>query len=128
MDEWLTGPEGVKALGPFWPQLREALTRLHSETEFDVVELVGEGRAQVWLAPEQSVLVTVVEDDQLILWLAAGEYAPLEGLARQAVAFARGLSLRRVMVYGRKGWARSFLCGMGFVEAYTVMAADLWAK
>ena len=85
---------------------------------------VEAGSAQAWYGP-RSVIVTQIDEQPrrktLVFFLAAGDKRELEAMEPGVIAWGveNGCTLARMA--GRKGWKRSFLMGLGWVDTNYVL-------
>lgn len=91
---------------------------------FDVMSALYDSRAFLWVG-ERSSAVTLLQGDKYTLWLAGGDLAEIAQMWPDAQEHARGLGAKKVVVFGRKGWARTFLREAGFTTAQVILEKQL---
>jgi len=108
------------------PYLVEALEQsVGDQNIFDVMAALERGTAFLWVG-EQAVAVTLIQGDTYTLWLAGGDLGEIAQMWPSAEKHARGLGSTKVVVFGRKGWARTFLRPHGFEQNYVILEKQLW--
>jgi hypothetical protein len=110
------------------PYLLDALANSPDDGQniFDVMAALERGNAFLWTG-EESAVVTMLEGDVYTLWLAGGDYNELSLMLPYVEDHARRLDAAKVVVFGRKGWVRSFLHPAGYNHTWTIMEKKLWA-
>ena len=107
------------------PYLEQALEGAADGSNiFDVMSALERRVAFLWVG-ERSAAVTVMEGDTYTLWLAGGAMDEIEAMWPDVENHARGLGAAKVVVFGRKGWARSFLQPAGFVHKWSILEKQL---
>ena len=108
------------------PWLEAALDEdAHGSTIHDVVErLLHHDGFELWPGQESAV-VTELYKGVLTCWLAGGLLEELEAMAPHIKEKARRDGVSRIMIWGRRGWERTFLRGIGFEPRWTVMVQEL---
>lgn len=108
--------------------LLDALARDPTEhNAFDVMSALHDSRGFLWLG-ERSAVVTLLQGDKYTLWLAGGDLEEIASMWPDVQKHARGLGAKKVVVFGRKGWARTFLKDDGFKTAQVILEKQLWAE
>ena len=108
------------------PYLVEALEQsVGDQNIFDVMAALERGTAFLWVG-EEAVAVTLIQGDTYTLWLAGGDLGEIAQMWPSAEKHARGLGSTKVVVFGRKGWARTFLRPHGFKQNYVILEKQLW--
>lgn len=126
MVDWLTGEQAVEAMRPFEQQLQTALDNGGEKlTLEDVRQQLRDQTAQLWVVPWQAAAVTKVVDDTLVVWLVGGRMDVMPAMLAAGEDWARGVGCKGVMVYGRRGWERSFLRAEGYRHEWTIMVKPL---
>lgn len=97
--------------------------RISGDTLEDIQAALAEFRADLWVAPDAAV-VTLDMGTDLVYWVAGGNIATLQAGTEALEAWARERGHKRMVVFGRPGWARSYLRDRGY-EARTLMAKQL---
>ena len=87
---------------------------------FDVMSALWNGTAYLWVG-ERASAVTLLHDETYTLWLAGGDLAEIEKMWPFAEKHAHRLDAKKVVVFGRKGWARTFLRSHGFKHSKVVL-------
>ena len=112
-----------------WPEseagILEALK--YSATDdniFDVMSALHQQRAFLWKY-ENNVCVTVFDGRDYTIWLFSSEMNKLKDMMPFFEKHAAGLDASEVVVFGRKGWTRSFLSSIGYATTHVVMRKDL---
>lgn len=81
----------------------------NTHTLTDVAEMIRDGRAQLFKAPD-AVIVTQVHSAPRALtlhfWLAAGRKDAVIALSREVMDWGRQLGCDRASMWGRAGWIR----------------------
>jgi len=104
----------------------EALEHSVSEQNiFDVMAALERGTGFLWLG-KQAAVVTLNQGNTYTLWLAGGKLSGIESMWPSVEEHARGLGATKVVVFGRKGWARTFLRPHGFEQNYVILEKQLW--
>jgi len=107
------------------PYILEALEySVDDQNIFDVMAALERGIAFLWVG-EKSTAVTLYQGTTYTLWLAAGDLEEIAQMWPSAEKHARGLGATKVVVFGRKGWARSFLRSHGFKESKVILERTL---
>ena len=126
MVDWIAGEQAVTAMRPYEQQLQYALDNGdEGVTLEDVREQMRDNTAQLWIAPWRAAVVTKVVDDTLVLWLVGGRMDALPAMLPDIEHWARGVGCKDSMVYGRRGWERSFLRAEGYRHEWTIMVKPL---
>ena len=88
-----------------------------SQTIDDIAAGIADGTYQMWPG-ERSVIVTQVvkhpRDTVLYIYIAGGDLREIEALSPPIIAWGRTQGCRRMLVIGRRGWARTFLTQTGW--------------
>lgn len=97
-------------LASYAPPLARVLRRFPGTTPAAVLAEVRAGRAQLWDAGEGNVIVSQLRSEPggevCVMWLAAGELAPLIEKHEEIVRWAKGQGCVRMRIIGRRGWLK----------------------
>ncbi len=120
-----------KNLGRHWPvaepYILDALEHSPDGSNvFDVMSALDRGVGFLWTG-KRAACVTLMQGTTYTLWLAGGDLDEIAAMWPSAEEHARGLGAKKVVVFGRKGWARTFLQPAGFTHKWSVMEKKLWA-
>lgn len=91
---------------------------------FDVMSALHQQRAFLW-KHENNVCVTMFDQRDYTIWLFSGKMDELKKMMPFFEEHAARLGAFKVVVFGRKGWTRSFLSSIGYVTTHVVMKKDL---
>ena len=107
------------------PYIEDALKHSPAgDNIYDVLSVLERGAG--WLWPRAySAGVTLLEGDVYTIWLYGGSLEDAETMLKNMVEHATRLKVSKVVVYGRKGWARKLLPEHGFRTTYVIMEKPL---
>lgn len=115
----------VPLIDTYRPQIEAALQHADNSHSFEEVKaLVARGDLQFWPGFSSVIITEIVEVPRyraLNLFLAGGTLAELRAMLPEVEKFAASVGADRITLTGRKGWARSFLTDIGYVEKLVVM-------
>ena len=107
------------------PYIEDALEHSPAgDNIYDVLSVLERGAGWLW-PREYSAGVTLLEGDVYTIWLYGGSLEDLKTMLKNMVEHATRLKVSKVVVYGRKGWARKLLPEHGFQTAYVIMEKPL---
>jgi len=107
------------------PYIEDALLHTPSNDNiYDVLSVLHRGAGWLWPGL-YGAGVTLMEGDEYTIWLYGGEMTDAERMLKSMVWHATRLNASKVVVYGRKGWARKLLPEHGFQTAHVIMEKPL---
>lgn len=94
-----------------WPLLERALAAYgDTHTKDGIRERCRSGLAQLWTNGEAAIVTSIERYDtglsECHQWLAGGEMDAVLAMRPDIEAWAKSLGCTRMMIVGRKGWAR----------------------
>lgn len=124
--EPVVGPHAANELSRCLPWLQAALQRSGFGTTIHEMadRVLFNDRFDLWPG-DAAVIVTERSGENLNFWLAGGDLEELEQMVPCVDAWAQDKGFKRVLLYGRRGWERTFLREQGYSPRWTVMAKEL---
>lgn len=94
----------------------------------DLVESVRQGKSQLWSSDRAAAITEIMRRQDggktLVVTYAGGELAGILDMQASAAAWGRAQGCDKMMVTGRKGWARA-LRGEGYRQTQCVLERDI---
>lgn len=121
-----TWPEWLKEFKRCQKYLEDALEYGHGGYDIeDILIAVAGGEMQLWTHDNSAAVTQVVffpREKILNIALAGGQLEELEFLLPQALRFAEAAGCKTALVFGRRGWAKTFLKEFGFAPKFDVLS------
>lgn len=86
------------------------------------------GECQFWPGKHSAVVTEIYVYPNLkacSFFLAGGEMSELREMCKQIETWAKSIGCTRMLITGRKGWARTFLKDDGYEAKWAVLAKDI---
>jgi hypothetical protein len=111
------------------PHIVAALAYNGGEQTLDDVRAgLASGEFQLWPGRDSVIITELTETPRLKIlnfFIGGGNLDELRQMVLPIEDWAKSQGISRVVVYGRRGWARTFLNGMGYDPRWVVMVKEL---
>lgn len=98
------------------------------QTLDDVRDGLASGDFQLWPGRDSVIVTDITETPRykiLNFFIGGGNLDELRQMVNPIEDWAKSQGVSRVCVFGRRGWARTFLTGMGYEPRWVVMTKEL---
>ena len=109
------------------PYLEAAMAFGDSHTFTSIVQGLVAGRLLLWPGERSALLCEWQDGPRPVLhyFLGGGEMDEIARMEAEVTEWAKGMGFKRLTLYGRPGWCRSFLRERGWKSKWVVMEKEI---